>query len=74
MLSSSCGYCTFVNGNLVYVPEVRWDDRGNVLFSKKNIIVKMNSGNSLQISLNAVVELVWSTDGSLTVTLSNAHR
>ncbi|KAF3407834.1 putative RNA-dependent RNA polymerase 2 [Talaromyces pinophilus] len=72
MLSSSCGYCTFVNGNLVYVPEVRWDDGGNVLFSKKNMIVKMNSGNSLQISLNAVVELVWSTDGSLTVTLSNA--
>lgn len=72
MLSSSCGYCAFVNSNLVYVPEIRWGDRGNVLFSKKNIIVKMDSGNSLQISLNAVVELVWSTDGSLTVTLSNA--
>ncbi|CRG92726.1 hypothetical protein PISL3812_09792 [Talaromyces islandicus] len=72
MLSSSCGYCTFINGNLVYVPEVCWDDRGDVLFSRKNIIVKMNSGNSLQISLNTVVELVWSTDGSLTVTLSNA--
>lgn len=72
MLSSSCGYCTFVNGNLVYVPEVHWDNRGNVLFSRKNIIVKMDSGHSLQISLNAVVELIWSTDGSLTVTLSNA--
>lgn len=72
MLSSSCGYCTFLKGNLVYMPEVCWDDSGRVLFSKKNIVVKMNSGKSLQISLNAVVELVWSTDGSLTLTLANA--
>lgn len=47
MLSSSCGYCTFVNNNLIYMPEVWWEDYDKVLFLRKNIIVKINSRDSL---------------------------
>jgi RNA dependent RNA polymerase len=70
LLSFSCGYCTFVGDQLAYVPEVQWQERGIVRFTKRNMIIKLNNKNHIRIPLNTVVELVWFRDGSLTLTLS----
>src|SRR6266480_2561431 len=70
LLAFSCGYCTFIGDQLAYVPEVQWQERGIVRFTKRNMIIKLNNKNHIRIPLNTVVELVWFRDGSLTLTLS----
>lgn len=70
LLAFSCGCCTFVGDQLAYVPEVQWQERGIVRFTKRNMIIKLDNKNHIRIPLNTVVELVWFRDGSLTLTLS----
>ncbi|KAL4862886.1 hypothetical protein BDV12DRAFT_178207 [Aspergillus spectabilis] len=66
----SCGYTTFSNDEFVYAPEVQWENTGSVIFKKRNIIVKLNSFKTIRIPLSTVVEVVWSSRGSLLVTLT----
>lgn len=68
--SFSCGYYTFINGQLGYVPEVEWNNRGTVKFTKRNVVVNVDSGQLVRIPLNSIVELVWFSNGLLTLTLS----
>lgn len=66
----SCGYYTFISEQLGYVPEVEWSNRGTVKFTKRNVVVNVDSDQLIRIPLNSIVELVWSSDGLLTLTLS----
>ncbi|KAI9929614.1 hypothetical protein MW887_001088 [Aspergillus wentii] len=67
---ASCGYCTFVDKQVYYIPEVEWQQSGSVQFTKRNMIVKFMDGSLIRIPLNTVIELDWANDGSLTLTLS----
>lgn len=60
--------CTFVGDDLVYVPEVQWRHRGIVVFTKRNMVVKLDNKSLTRIPLNTIVKLVWFRDGSLTLT------
>ncbi|RAL03916.1 RNA dependent RNA polymerase [Aspergillus ibericus CBS 121593] len=68
--SFSCGYHKFLGDELGYVPEVQWSDTGIMKFRKRSITIKLNSNYNIRIPLNTVIELIWSRDGSLTLTLS----
>ncbi|PYI11718.1 rna-dependent rna polymerase [Aspergillus sclerotiicarbonarius CBS 121057] len=70
LLGFSCGYFKFLGEELGYVPEVQWSDTGIMKFRKRFITVKLNSTYNIRIPLNTVIELIWSRDGSLTLTLS----
>lgn len=68
----SCGHCSFYSGQLAYIAEVHWWDRGTVKFTKRNMLIKLDRRILIRVPLNTVIHLVWSVDGSLTVTLSTA--
>ena len=68
--SFSCGYYTFISEHLGYVPEVEWSNHGTVKFTKRNVVVNLDSGQLIRIPLNSIVELVWFSNGLLTLTLS----
>lgn len=74
LLDSSCGYCTFADDRLVYVPEVRWPGAGTLKFTKRSIIAKITGQFVISIPINTVIELVWFSDGSLTLTLSTVPQ
>ncbi|KAL2823196.1 RNA dependent RNA polymerase-domain-containing protein [Aspergillus cavernicola] len=68
---SSCGYTTFTNDEFIYVPEVQWADSGSVTFKKRNIIVKLDNMHLIRIPINTVIEMVWTSSGSIIITLTN---
>ena len=70
LLGFSCGFYTFVEDQLGFVPEVGSKDGGTMKFTKRNAVVNLSSNRSIRIPLNTIVELVWFSDGSLTLTLS----
>lgn len=71
LLGFSCGYSMFQGEHFGYVPEVQWSDTGLMKFMKRAIIVKLEtSKHHIRIPLSTVIELIWSRDGSLTLTLS----
>lgn len=74
LLDSSCGYCTFADDHLVYVPEVRWPGAGTLKFTKRSIIAKINGEFIISIPISTVIELVWFSNGSLTFTLSTVPQ
>lgn len=55
---------------MAYVHEDIWEDPGIIKFKKRNIIVKLDSRTLLRIPLTTVVDFVWFTKGTLTLTLS----
>ncbi|PWY94616.1 rna-dependent rna polymerase [Aspergillus sclerotioniger CBS 115572] len=70
VLGFSCGYYKFVGDELGYIPEVQWSDTGIMKFKRRFIMVKLKTNYNIRIPLNTVIELIWSRDGSLTLTLS----
>ncbi|KAJ5176900.1 uncharacterized protein N7482_002777 [Penicillium canariense] len=70
LVALSCGYYTFVEEQLRYIPETRWSKRGTMRFTKRNLVVKLGSSQLIRILLNTIVDLVWFDSGSLTLTLS----
>ncbi|GLA40306.1 hypothetical protein AnigIFM63309_007923 [Aspergillus niger] len=71
LLGFSCGYSMFRGEHFGYVPEVQWSDTGLMKFKKRAIIVKLDKSNyHIRIPLSTVIELIWSRDGTLTLTLS----
>ncbi|PWY81018.1 rna-dependent rna polymerase [Aspergillus eucalypticola CBS 122712] len=70
LLGFSCGYTMFQGEHFGYVPEVQWSDTGLMKFMKRAIIVKLEtSKHHIRIPLSTVIELIWSRDGILTLTL-----
>ncbi|KAJ9137901.1 RNA-dependent RNA polymerase [Pleurostoma richardsiae] len=70
MDSFSCGSCAFDNNQrLTYTPRVSWHSRGSIKFARRSVIVKQER-SMIRIRMNSIVQLIWSKDGSLTLTLS----
>ncbi|KAL4981526.1 RNA dependent RNA polymerase-domain-containing protein [Aspergillus falconensis] len=67
---ASCGYTMFVDNEFVYVPEVKFQEYGSVIFKKRNIILQLGATRRIRIPLNTVYELVWSKPYSMLVTLT----
>ncbi|KAL3458071.1 RNA dependent RNA polymerase-domain-containing protein [Aspergillus heterothallicus] len=71
MIRSSCGYTTFVNDEFLYVPEVQWEKPGIVTFKKRSLEVKLETTHLVKVPFNTIIEIVWTSAGSLLVTLSS---
>ncbi|KAL2828374.1 RNA dependent RNA polymerase-domain-containing protein [Aspergillus pseudoustus] len=71
MVRSSCGYTTFLNDEFLYVPEVQWEEPGIVTFKKRSLEVKLENTRLIKIPFNTIIEIVWTSSGSLLVTLSS---
>ncbi|KAK1145215.1 hypothetical protein N8T08_004367 [Aspergillus melleus] len=67
---SNCGRCDFVGHRLVYTPEETWEMEGVIRFRKRDIVVRTES-RIIRMPLIAVVGMVCSQDGVLTITLSD---
>ncbi|KAL3487626.1 RNA dependent RNA polymerase-domain-containing protein, partial [Aspergillus germanicus] len=69
MLRCSCGYTTFLNDEFLYVPEVQWETPGIVTFKKRILEVSLENTRLTKIPFNTIFEIVWTSSGSLLVTL-----
>ncbi|KAE8408721.1 RNA dependent RNA polymerase-domain-containing protein [Aspergillus pseudonomiae] len=67
----SCGRCDFVGDQLTYSPEVQWSARGTVKFKTRSLIVNVIPKCRIRIPLATIVSLIYSIEGTLTVTLSD---
>lgn len=68
--SLSCGHTTFLGENLVYLPEVRFQDVSTARFTKRSLLIKLQSKRIVKIPLETVVGFVYSSEDTLTLTLS----
>lgn len=68
--SISCGHTTFVGEDLVYLPEVEFQDMGTAKFTKKTLLIKLQSQRIIRIPLETVQDLVCSFQHTLTITLA----
>ncbi|KAE8313996.1 RNA dependent RNA polymerase-domain-containing protein [Aspergillus transmontanensis] len=71
MQQYSCGRCDFVGDQLTYSPEVQWSARGTIKFKTRSMIVNVIPECRIRIPLATIVSLIYSTDGTLAVTLSD---
>ncbi|KAB8216270.1 RNA dependent RNA polymerase-domain-containing protein [Aspergillus novoparasiticus] len=71
MQQYSCGRCDFVGDQLTYNPEVQWSARGTIKFKTRSMIVNIIPECRIRIPLATIVSLIYSTNGTLTVTLSD---
>jgi hypothetical protein len=69
MLRSSCGYTTFLDDEFLYVPEVQWETPGIVTFKKRILEMSLENTRLIKIPFNTIFEIVWTSSGSLLVTL-----
>ncbi|PYH92297.1 rna-dependent rna polymerase [Aspergillus ellipticus CBS 707.79] len=70
ILSFACGYSEFTDQKMWFMPEVNWLDKGVMRFKKRSIIVKLDTNYTIRIPISTVVELVWSRNGDMLLTLS----
>ncbi|KAI3400992.1 hypothetical protein diail_697 [Diaporthe ilicicola] len=68
--SMSCGHTAFVGDELVYLPEVEFQDVGIAKFTNQTLIIKLESRRVIKIALETVQELICSFQHTLTLTLS----
>lgn len=68
--SISCGHTTFVGDDLVYLPEVEFQDVGSAKFTKQTLLIKLQSHRVIRIPLETVQDLVCSFHHTLTITLA----
>lgn len=68
--SLSCGHTTFLGENLVYLPEVAFQEAGTAKFTKRTLVIKLQSKKIIKVPLETVVGFVHSFGHTLTLTLS----
>lgn len=68
--SFSCGHTAFLDGHLVYLPEVEFQDVGSAKLTKRTLLIKLESKRVIKIPLDTVVSFVHSFQHTLTLTLS----
>lgn len=68
--SISCGHTTFVGDDLVYIPEVEFQDVGVAKFTNQTLLIKLQSHRVIKIPLETVQDLVCSFHHTLTLTLA----
>lgn len=67
--SLSCGHNIWHGDKLVFVPEVEFQDTGIAKFSKKILLIKLQSKRVIKVPLDTVVDIVCSFGHILTLTL-----
>ncbi|KAK2610062.1 hypothetical protein N8I77_003519 [Diaporthe amygdali] len=70
--SLSCGHTIFVGDELVYLPEVEFQDVGVAKFTRQTLLIKFESHHVIKIPLETVRDLVCSFQHILTLTLAEA--
>lgn len=68
--SISCGHTAFVADDLVYIPEVEFQDTGVAKFTNQTLLIKLESHRVIKIPLETVQDLVCSFQHTLTLTLA----
>lgn len=68
--SISCGHTAFVGDDLVYIPEVEFQDMGVAKFTNQMMLIKLESRRVIKIPLETVQDLVCSFQHTLTLTLA----
>lgn len=68
--SISCGHTAFVGDELVYIPEVEFQDMGVAKFTNQTLLIKLQSHRVIKIPLETVQDLVCSFQHTLTLTLA----
>lgn len=68
--SISCGHTAFVGDELVYIPEVEFQDMGIAKFTNQMLLIKLDSRRVIKIPLETVQDLVCSFQHTLTLTLA----
>ncbi|KAE8376072.1 RNA dependent RNA polymerase-domain-containing protein [Aspergillus bertholletiae] len=71
MQQYSCGRCDFAGDQLTYNPEIQWLAQGTVKFKTRSMIINVMPRCRIRIPLTTIVSLIYSIDGTLTVTLSD---
>lgn len=70
LTSISCGHAVFVTDDLVYIPEVEFQDVGVAKFTNQTLLIKLESHRVIKIPLETVQDLVCSFQHTLTLTLA----
>lgn len=68
--SISCGHTAFVADDLVYIPEVEFQDTGVAKFTNQTLLIKLESHRVIKVPLETVKDLVCSFQHTLTLTLT----
>ncbi|KAL2286418.1 hypothetical protein FJTKL_06802 [Diaporthe vaccinii] len=68
--SISCGHTAFVGDQLVYIPEVEFQDIGVAKFTNQTLLIKLDSHRVIKIPLENVQDLVCSFQHTLMLTLA----
>lgn len=68
--SLSCGHTAFVGDELVYIPEVEFQDMGVAKFTNQTLLIKLESRRVIKIQLETVQDLIRSFQHTLTLTLA----
>lgn len=68
--SLSCGHNVFDGDRLVFIPDVEFQDTGIAKFSKRILLIKLDSKRVIRIPLDTIASLVCSFQRVLTLTLS----
>ncbi|KUI62533.1 RNA-dependent RNA polymerase 1 [Cytospora mali] len=68
--SLSCGHTAFIGEELVYLPEVEFQDVGIAKFTKRTLLIKLQSKRVIKIPLETVVGIVYSFQQTLTLILT----
>lgn len=68
--SFSCGHNVFNGEELVFVPEVEFENTGTAKFTKQILLIKLESKHVIRVPLDTVAEFICSFRRVLTLTLS----
>lgn len=68
--SISCGHTAFLGDELVYIPEVEFQDVGVAKLTNQMLLIKLDSRRVIKIPLETVQDLVCSFQHTLTLTLA----
>ncbi|KAK3935151.1 RNA dependent RNA polymerase-domain-containing protein [Diplogelasinospora grovesii] len=66
----SCGHYCYLDGRLTFISEWQHRALGSAKFGKRNLILKFGQ-LEVRVSFQSIIEMLWSEDGSVAVTLSS---
>lgn len=73
--SVSCGTWTYIQGELVFVPQAMWEVRGVATFGQRSMILTLESGKRIDFRYNSVLEVITQeSPGSLIMSMTEIPR
>lgn len=71
----SCGTWTYIQGELVFVPQAIWEVRGVARFGQRSMMLNLESGKRIDFRYNSVHEVVaQESPGSLIISMTEPPR